>query len=115
MARNPDDFAGHPVNRTDYFSNFNSRQKTSGPAWNCEDILSLNLNGSEKHKGRHNDISNYQAANVVTNRDEGNKTSVIIKSVQYQIVKNIPKYIQGKHIASYPYSGKNYCIISREN
>ncbi|MDR0638095.1 MAG: hypothetical protein LBG27_04200 [Spirochaetaceae bacterium] len=105
------DFAGRTVKRSDYIGNFKQGGKLPATAWDFEDIEPLNPNGSEKHKKRHNDISNWQVANVATNREKENKTSFTIDGVHYQVVKNTPKMTQGKRLAPYPYKGKKYCIV----
>jgi len=109
------DFAGFPVRRVDYIGNFRQGSKLPPTAWDFDDIEPLNPNGSEKHKRQHNDVSNFQVANVATNRAKENKTSFTIDGVQYQVVKNTPKKTNGKHLAPYSYDGKRHCIVILDN
>jgi hypothetical protein len=109
------DFAGRTVKRNDYLGNFKQGQKIPATAWDFDDIEPLNPNGSEKHKKQHDLVSNYQVANVATNREKANKTSFTINDIQYQVVKNTPKHTQGKRLALYNYSEKKHCIVIMDN
>jgi hypothetical protein len=99
------DFAGRPVRRGDY------GKKQSPTGWDYDHIEPLNPNGNEKHKKQYNNIANVQIANIATNREKANKTSFSIHDTQYQVVRNTPKKINGKHLAPYNYKEKNYCIV----
>jgi hypothetical protein len=104
------DFEGRSVKRSDYKGNFKQGSELPATAWDCEDICPLNPSGSEKHKRRHGNISNWQVANVATNRAKENKTSFTIGDVHYQVVKNTPKMTSGKRLAPYSYKEKKYAI-----
>jgi hypothetical protein len=113
------DFAGRTVRKNDFIGNFPRESKLPPTAWNYEHIEPLNPNGSEKHKESLNSISNYQVANVATNREKANKTSFEINGTLYQVRRNTPKNIQGERLATYPnksnpYKGKKYCIVILE-
>lgn len=103
------DFSGLSVRKSDY------RNENSQYGWDIEHIEPLNPNGSEKHKKNINRVDNMQVANIVTNRQKGNKTSFNINGVNYQVLRNTPKSISGHHLANYSYKNKKYCIVILDN
>jgi hypothetical protein len=110
------DFAGFTVRKKDFIGNFQKGSKLPPTAWNCDDIEPLNPKSNEKHRQHLDGISNWQVANVETNRTKANKTTFEINDKLYQVIRNTPKNIQGKRLAPYPnkqnpYNGKKYCII----
>ena len=109
------DFAGCTVRRGHFKGAFKQGSKRPPDAWDIEDIEPLNPNGSEKHKRRHSDVSNWQIANVATNGEKENKTSFTIDGVHYQVVRNTPKMTQDKRLAPYPYKGKKYAVVILDN
>ena len=99
------DIAGRPVRRGYY------GEEQSPTGWDYDHIEPLNPNGNGKHKKQYNNIANVQIANMATNREKANKISFAINGTQYQVIRNTPKKIKGKHLASYNYKGKKHCIV----